>query len=159
MIVRGSGEIGDTHPIQDRATSSHGGSSPPSRIYGPYVQDASKGRPRRFVILHWPDGSKRSVSFARFMWEEHVGDVPEGHDVHHVNGDRLDDRIENLHVVESSAHRALHARGVEMVEIVCVRCGGSAVRKASDVRGNRKKGRGGPYCGRSCAGKASRESV
>ena len=34
--------------------------------------------------------------YARWVWEQNKGPIPEGKSVMHINGDRLDDRIENL---------------------------------------------------------------
>lgn len=42
------------------------------------------------------------------VWERHHGAVPEGHCVHHINGDKLDNRIENLEAVSLTAHKRLH---------------------------------------------------
>lgn len=40
--------------------------------------------------------------YARYLWEQEHGPIPEGHKVIHINGDRLDDRIENLELVKDS---------------------------------------------------------
>ena len=44
----------------------------------------------------------------RACWEAYRGLIPEGWVVHHVNGDRLDNRIENLLAMSNSKHSALH---------------------------------------------------
>lgn len=36
--------------------------------------------------------------------------IPDGHQVHHVNGDRLDNRLENLQVLPESDHHRLHVQ-------------------------------------------------
>lgn len=45
----------------------------------------------------------------RACWETYNGPVPDGHDIHHINGDTTDNRIENLACVEHGAHRRIHA--------------------------------------------------
>lgn len=51
---------------------------------------------------------KRTINLHRVVWESAHGPIPAGHDIHHVNGDRLDNRIENLECIPHGAHRAHH---------------------------------------------------
>ena len=45
------------------------------------------------------------------VWEQHHGGVvPRGYDVHHLNGDHLDNRAVNLVAIEHGQHIALHNR-------------------------------------------------
>jgi len=46
----------------------------------------------------------------RAIWMQHHGDIPEGHVIHHINGDHYDDRIENLAAVTVRQHRRLHLK-------------------------------------------------
>lgn len=45
----------------------------------------------------------------QLVWEEINGPTPPGMHIHHINGDRLDNRIENLSLVSNSEHQRLHA--------------------------------------------------
>lgn len=46
------------------------------------------------------------------LWEAGI-EIPDGHHVHHLNGDKTDNRIENLTVVSASDHQREHlAAGV-----------------------------------------------
>jgi len=53
------------------------------------------------------DGS--TIDEHRLVWIQNYGDIPEGMVVHHVNGDKMDNRIENLELMENRAHSRMHA--------------------------------------------------
>lgn len=55
------------------------------------------------------DGS--TVYFYRAVMEAHLGrELLPGEQVHHINGDQADDRIENLELLDIRAHGALHSQ-------------------------------------------------
>jgi hypothetical protein len=43
------------------------------------------------------------------VWEAHHGAVPAGMELHHVNGNKLDNRIENLLPVTRLEHKRIHS--------------------------------------------------
>lgn len=45
------------------------------------------------------NGIRKLVGMHRFVWEASVGKIPNGYVIHHVNGDGLDNRIENLRML------------------------------------------------------------
>jgi len=43
-----------------------------------------------------------------YIWEQAGRIIPEGHHLHHINGDKLDNRLVNLQLLTSSEHRKKH---------------------------------------------------
>lgn len=78
--------------------------------------------------------------------------------VHHRDGNPKNNSIENLEILQWSEHSRHHGlmRAVPLAEFECARCGKLTTRLARYIRGNQgAKGHSGPYCGKSCAGKAT----
>jgi hypothetical protein len=62
----------------------------------------------------------------RRVWEKHNGPVPAGFFVHHINGDGMDNRIENLTLVDALTHKRIHG-GCKLIDgkwwKPCRKCG------------------------------------
>jgi hypothetical protein len=43
------------------------------------------------------------------VWESHHGPIPEGMELHHRNGNKLDNRLENLMLVTRLEHKRIHS--------------------------------------------------
>lgn len=85
--------------------------------------------------------------------ENHLGRLMmPGEDVHHVNEDKNDDRIENLAVRSKSAHAREHqlAKAPKSVQIAC-KCGKVFTLKPYQIRlRTRRSNSGKVFCSRSC---------
>lgn len=107
------------------------------------------------------DGDKRStILYSRYLMEKKMGrELSYDETVDHVDEDPTNDSIENLQVISRSENAQKYHRFIgtqpEIIEITCGGCGKKSMKLARNIRGNLKKGRGGPFCGRSCAGRYS----
>jgi predicted transcriptional regulator len=66
----------------------------------------------------------RYVYEHRLIMEEHLGRLLEINEVvYHLNGDKLDNRIENLQLMSRSKHTSEHAKEPTLVDLKCDFCG------------------------------------
>lgn len=52
----------------------------------------------------------------RYVWEKEVGAIPKGCQIHHINGNKADNRIDNLAIMTASGHQRLHGAEAERKE-------------------------------------------
>lgn len=120
------------------------------RVYGPYLSSTGK---RRIVILVHDDGTRTTMSNARWVLSQHLGRaLGPDEEADHIDGDTLNDDISNLQVLSPLENVRKSAKPVEMVEFSCPMCGERASRPARRVRHNQgAQGKRGPFCSRRCA--------
>lgn len=62
----------------------------------------------------WPGGyyihnfTGYNIRMHRFVWEYYNGEIPDGYDVHHIDGNRGNNDISNLQLLKSHDHKKLH---------------------------------------------------
>lgn len=68
---------------------------------------------RGYYIITSSKEGNNAKQLHRLIWEDWYGKpVPDGYDIHHINGDRCDNRIQNLQCVEHSLHASFHQQNI-----------------------------------------------
>lgn len=83
---------------------------------------------------------KVTLQLHRKVWEDHFGEIPKDHHIHHKNGDTRDNRIENLECIHRLEHLAMHNDEKRMrYQVQRIHCSESRARAREWY--NSKKGR------------------
>ena len=87
------------------------------------VYVSTNKEPRRVATIRKPNKEMHSMSYAKYIYTSHYKcDIAKGDQVDHINGDKMDDRIENLQVISAGYNsRKNHIHRV-MVELECPVC-------------------------------------
>lgn len=110
---------------------------------------------RKFIVYKGEDNKYHSKSYARYLMEQHLGrELKADEDVHHIDGDKTHDIIDNLEIKDRIKHRREHQ--VKPIEIqFCFICG-KEIKVNSVKRGNHfhKKNKNPDkwFCSRHCSG-------
>lgn len=126
------------------------------KIYGPYQNN---GRLRG--VIAFLDGSKKTISWPKFLMQEHLGrELIEPETVDHIDGNPLNNDLTNLRIKDRSTHAKDDVKKWQSKIFDCPVCSSKFELSGTRLRNsyyNRQRGKAGPFCGRSCAGKASNQ--
>ncbi len=102
--------------------------------------DPTKSAYKQIVVN---PGERKSMPYHRYVMEQHLGRKLEKNlVVHHINGNKYDNRLENLQVLDRATHTSLHHSELPKSK-VCIICG----RVFSTRRNNRAIVQ---TCGKAC---------
>lgn len=71
---------------------------------------AKIGDGRYYKITSTKEGNARKL-LHRLIWEDFYGEIPEGYVIHHKNGNKQDNCILNLQLMDEKEHLSLHNKG------------------------------------------------
>lgn len=95
----------------------------------------------------------KSVLEHRYVMEQHIGRALSSDEIiHHINGNRADNRIENLLITSLKDHPKFHPRETRTRCLVCEVCGSIYPLQESQYKYRKKKGQEHFLCSKKCAG-------
>lgn len=104
--------------------------------------------PRRVCVMVYWDGSMHSMSYAKYLYTSYYHcDIPKGEQIDHINGNKMDDRIENLQKISKEYNLLKDKEGKKMVELICPVCGQKFLFEARNLSTHPE-----PCCSRRCGG-------
>lgn len=129
---------------------------PETKLFGPYT---SKKDGRKRIVLQYPDGKLKTVSYPKYLMECHLGRyLTKNETVDHIDRDFTNDNFDNLQILDRKNHVNVDRKWRKSQDFICSVCETKFTlsgQKMNDATRNRKRGNSGPYCGRVCAGKDS----
>lgn len=119
----------------------------------------SKGDYNYAVVKSHPNATKHGyVLHHRIIIENNLGRLLNSNEVvHHINGNKKDNRIENLELHDNREHVRSHGllKGLKMVILKCPQCGEKFEREHRQTHLSKKSNW--TSCSNSCRGKFSRK--
>ena len=104
--------------------------------------------PRRVATMYKEDGTTLTMSYAKYLYTSHYKeDVDPFYHIDHINGDKLDDRIENLQKITGTYNRQKDHNRREMVVLTCPVCGKDFIFPKKNLSTHPN-----PCCSRRCGG-------
>ena len=74
----------------------------------------------------WDAEQKKYRFEHNIVWEKNYGKIPQGMQVHHIDGNKQNNNIENLKLIDALTHKRLHSGCIEKNGIIlkpCKKCG------------------------------------
>ena len=104
--------------------------------------------PRRVATLRKEDGTMTSMSYAKYLYTSHYKcDIAKGDEIDHIDGDKMNDVIENLQKISGKYNRQKDHHVKEMLEMICPVCGEKFLFPKRNLSTHTN-----PCCSRKCGG-------
>lgn len=115
--------------------------------------------PRRVVLLVSKDGAKTSMSYARYLMISYLNRfLSKEEHVDHIDGNRLNDSIENLQILSQQENNLKSVRQLgkeaKLIELICPICNTIFFKSKKDAYKTIHLGKQ-QCCSRKCGGKYS----
>lgn len=121
-------------------------------MYGPYL-----GKDNRLRVRLATDDGIKTVSYPKYLMEVHLNRyLDKDETVDHIDRNPTNNELSNLRVLLRSDHAKQDGRILVTQEFECPECKSKfriSGKKLSDAKSNRRKGKTGPFCSKSCVGR------
>lgn len=110
-------------------------------------------------VVKYADGRRTTVLQHREVMEKHLGRKLKSSDhVHHKDGNKQNNRLENLEILSATEHGLHHGdeTRAEPLAVNCAECAKPFSKSSRAERQRVKRGSPGPFCSKSCAARNSR---
>jgi len=109
-----------------------------------YLNTNTEGR--KTVALYNSQKDRSSVSYSRYLLAVKLGRyLTADEEAHHIDGNKKNDLIENIELINWRMHRREHTVGQSMVQLKCDGCSKSFARTVRNYNPN-----GNQYCSVAC---------
>lgn len=104
--------------------------------------------PRRVCTLRKANGTTTSMSYAKYLYTSYYNcEVNNDDHIDHINGNKMDDRIENLQIISGTYNRQKDHKHKEMIMLICLVCGKEFLFEKRNLSTHPN-----PCCSRKCGG-------
>lgn len=104
--------------------------------------------PRRVATLRKSDGTMTSMSYAKYLYTSHYQcEIDKKSHIDHINGNKMDDRIENLQILSMKENILKDKKRTEMLLLKCPVCGEMFLFPKKNLSTHPN-----PCCSRKCGG-------
>lgn len=122
------------------------------KVYGPYERKDG----RKHVVVIFSDGKRKTVSFPKYLLEKKIERYLKANEtVDHYDRNVDNNEFTNLTVLPRQKHAKLDAKCLVKQSFICPVCRNVfslSGRRLSEALYNRKRGKTGPFCSRTCVG-------
>lgn len=121
------------------------------KLYGPYQR-----KDGRLQLVIYNEGKTTTVSYPKYLMEQHLGrKLNDDETVDHIDNDPLNNNLSNLQVLSRRDNALKSTIYAEYVDLICKTCGNTFKRrKAVHEYNTNVRQKDGPFCSKSCVGKA-----
>ena len=134
-----------------------GKAGPKSKAPGGYGTINAKGYRRIWTTDE--NGKRRMAMEHRVIWESFYGPIQEGLQIHHKDGNKLNNDISNLEILDALHHKREHSNAVERADGWYKLCGKCGAEKHEDDYYKSKEGWLKSECKQCFIDRASRDKI